>query len=498
MATKGVDEQKQSATSTGGRKAAEAQGEPVTDSTELLCQTFGISDPDRVKRFLGNGLFDSIWLGVDELAEHYSPAEIRRIMAAQSLVRTLARVRLGSAPPANGEALVPDLFLAHSDPHLDVVGALYYTNDGVPLADRVLFRGHLTEPWISMHQLAAPAVALNAQQVVVFLLRPAGYAETDAARRFSFRAISLLARRGGGRRAGDCRPLIRLITAVVAAGPQQWRAPGDRGGVRIWVRVRSPEPDRGPRWHPEGEEEIRWALGVLLAGDGESRGGLGWADDLIAACGGIAGLAFSRPQDLPPAGIPAESLRRVAGVIELARRLAVATVPRRPRATNGFPLYGYLSEKYRHEPGELGLVLMLDRNHRVVGEYRLYGANDSAAERRLRASPGHFMPQAIAARAAILLPVTLGPLIAETEKRRELWFHEADGRLHVDLDRPVDHRALDDQTWLAPAYGGAPGPRRRLRQYNRRSLEAFLPLDNPRKPRPGAPVRDPLHPPLRS
>jgi DNA repair protein RadC len=342
-------------------------------------------------------------------------------------------------------------------------------------------------------------VALNAQQVVVFLLRPGGYAEMLTASRFTFRAISLLARSRGsgrGRQTGDRGPLIRMITAVVAAGPRQWRAPADRGGARIWVRGRSAEPDQGARWHPEAEDEIRWALAVVLAGDGESRGGLGWAEDLIAACGGIAGLASSRPQDLPAAGIPAERRRRVAGVVELAGRLAVATVPRRPRASNGFPLSGYLRKKYRHEPGELGLVVMLDRNHRVVGEYRTYGANDSADQRRLGALPARFMPQAIAARAALLLPVTLGSLIAEPAgKGRELWFHEADGRIHVDLDRPEDHRALDDQSWLAPAYGGAPGPRCRLRPHDRRSLRAFLPLDNPRKPELAPAVPDPLHRP---
>jgi hypothetical protein len=236
----------------------------------------------------------------------------------------------------------------------------------------------------------------------------------------------------------------------------------------------------------EAQEQCRRALALLLAGEDEIRAGEDLAEDLLAACGGIAGLAASGPEDLPPAGIPAARHRRVAGVLALTRRLAVASVPRRPQATHPQVVYRYLTRQLRNEPGAVAVVVMLDRYQRVVGVHRLYGSEASPDERWRRSLPAHFLPRAMAARAAILLPVNLGPLIPGKGKRRELFFHEHKGRFHVDLDRPEDHRALVDDTWLAAGYGGEKGPRR-LRKYKLRELEAFFPLDKedpPQAPEP--------------
>ncbi|MHC4178677.1 MAG: Mov34/MPN/PAD-1 family protein [Planctomycetota bacterium] len=442
----------------------------IPEVRELLCRTFGISEPERVDRFIGNGLFDSIWLDVEELAGHYAAAERTRIRAAQSLVRTLARVRLDSRPPAGAEKLVPDLFLAHSDPHRDVVGALYYTDEGVPVADRVLFRGYLEHSWISMHQVAAPALLLKAPQVVIFLLRPGADTGLHLGKAdFPNWAHSLLYATWG-----------RVVWAVTAGGPLEWES--ERPGLRLHVEAASSTPPPNPLWRWEPQEQCRRSLAVLLAGD-DLRGGERLAEDLIAACGGLAGLAVSQAEDLPPAGLPAESLRRVAGVIELTRRLAVASVPRRPVVNNPQMLYRFLNQQFGNDPNEMVAVLLLDRYQRVVGVHRMDREEHLVKEGRFLGVSLGPLGEALAARAAILFPLKLGPLPQGRGKRREVWFYEYKGRLHQDLDRP--HPDLNGG-WLGCRYENLPGPRQ-LRQYKLRELQNFFPLDKEY----GTPVPEP-------
>jgi len=429
------------------------KGESQATNTQLVCRIAGISDPQRIRPLLEEGLFGVLWTALDEVTPPYSEPERSLLGASQSLVRTLALESLPWHRVPGWKHLVPELFVAHSEGSTDVVGAFYYGAQGELLAQRILFRGHLVPGSFRYEPLIGPAIRLQAKSVVIFLLRPGGHADLDpAAEDFGHWLWAAVA------------PLeLKLGGAVNAAGPQRWQSV-------IQPSRWAPPPPASAR-----QRENAWArarcvhdLAMLLgAAEGRKRAASA-AKHLIDDYGGVAGLARLAPDELHGRGVPEDRLARIRAACELHRRLLVATVPQRVPATVGHRLLKYLTEQYADEPAEVRVVLLLDRNQRVVGSHRMEKVEWQHRDR----FNSELIAEAMRRGASILVPMVLMPK-GPTTKWRRISLHLDGCRCHVDLDRQEDLRELAAGAWVGPHRNGG-SERRQLTTMSFGELRQYL------------------------
>ncbi len=94
--------------------------------------------------------------------------------------------------------------------------------------------------------------------------------------------------------------------------------------------------------------------------------------DLLAAAGGLAGLATLDGGSLPRRGLGAAKAAGLLAALELARRVARAELPDRLPLGNPEAVARYLLLRYAERDQEVMGALFLDVRNRLLGEAELY------------------------------------------------------------------------------------------------------------------------------
>jgi DNA repair protein RadC len=130
------------------------------------------------------------------------------------------------------------------------------------------------------------------------------------------------------------------------------------------------EPDR-PRERLErlGPEALSDAelLALLLRTGGPRGDALAVANEMLAVCGGIQGIARAGARELgSAAGVGPAKIATLRAALELGRRLAALRLPPGAAIRGPEDVYRHFHPSLRHVAHERFLALLLDGRHRVL------------------------------------------------------------------------------------------------------------------------------------
>lgn len=131
-----------------------------------------------------------------------------------------------------------------------------------------------------------------------------------------------------------------------------------------------------------GDAEL---IAVLLRTGGPGASALAVAREVLAAAGGLAGLAGTRAPGLVRRGLGPAKAASVLAAVELGRRLARSALPEREPLAHPAAAASYLALRYGVRDQEVLGALYLDTRNRLLGERELYRGtlNRAAVEPRL-------------------------------------------------------------------------------------------------------------------
>jgi len=125
-----------------------------------------------------------------------------------------------------------------------------------------------------------------------------------------------------------------------------------------------------------GDAEL---VAVLLRTGRRGASALDLARELLAAVGGLAGLAASPPGSLPRRGLGAVKSATLLAAVELGRRLARAEIAEREPLGQPAAVARYLALRFAPREQELLGALFLDIRNRLLAERELYRGTLSRA-----------------------------------------------------------------------------------------------------------------------
>lgn len=125
-----------------------------------------------------------------------------------------------------------------------------------------------------------------------------------------------------------------------------------------------------------GDAEL---VAVLLRTGRPGASALDVARELVAACGGLGGLATASAPALVRRGLGGAKAASLLAAVELARRLARAELADRPPLAHPAAAASYLSLRYAVRDQEVMGALFLDSRHRLLADRELFRGTLSRA-----------------------------------------------------------------------------------------------------------------------
>jgi DNA repair protein RadC len=169
------------------------------------------------------------------------------------------------------------------------------------------------------------------------------------------------------------------------------------------------------------------------------------ADDFLAACGGLAGLAGCDLDVIRGQKLGAAQAASLMAAVELGRRLARGALPPEP-LEDPARVARHLYLRYHRLDQEVMGALYLDSRHRRVGESELFRGTWA----RMLVEPRPILREAIRRNAQGILLFHLHPSGDPTPSQEDKVFTERMRRCceHMGFDL-LDHLILGGERWLS-------------------------------------------------
>jgi len=334
---------------------------------ELLRQLLMFRRPGRAFPLLRDGLLSFLWAEpwwqsspsrnrTSELV--FSRVGVRKIRAAQYMVRRFAGQAIGEAPLASDPGpVVRFLFLNNAAPDRETQGLLFLDASGRAVGSWIFGQILAPAPMPLVRHALAVAQRLEAKSLVLFYLRPGGLLEVAGDELELVEWLRAPARILG----------IEIADVWVITGPTRWRFLGPAS---------FPAGPPGGRHFVGGREipfsEVRDRLAELLhsgpwaQGYGSPALEVPAVRELLKDPQSFRELAATPPDELHHPGLSLAGHRALAAALELTRRLGEVDVTARPLAGGPQELARESFPEVRHSPREQVWLVALNQHRRTI------------------------------------------------------------------------------------------------------------------------------------